>query len=445
MKDPLETNAKGSILLEPFFRRLQQISTWRSTGRVTKAVGFLVESEGPFCSVGECCEIVGADGLSHPGEVVGFRGRSVLSMPLDRPSGIRFGDHVVTHDVRPSLSVSEDLIGRVIDGSGAPLDSLGNYRAPDYLPLHGSPPQPLARTPIRESLGCGIRAIDGMLTCGRGQRVGIFGGSGVGKSTLIGMMARGTSADLTVVALVGERGREVREFLEDSLGEEGLKRSVVVVATSDQTPLLRLRAALAATTIAEYFCSRGRHVLLVIDSLTRFAMAQREVGLAAGEPPTAKGYTPSVFSLLAQLVERAGNFRSGSITAFYSLLMEGDDQQDPLVDAVRALLDGHIVLDRKLAAQNHYPPISILDSLSRLLSAVCTPDHLNKIQRFRQLLAAYAASEDLIRVGAYQKGTDAVLDKALEVLPGFLAFLQQKKEAKSAFDDARARLLALPA
>ena len=435
---------KDTGLLDPFFRRLGQISTWRSTGRVTKAVGFLVESDGPFCSVGECCEIVSADRQSHPGEVVGFRGRTVLSMPLDHPTGIRFGDQVVAHDVRPSLPVSEDLIGRVIDGSGAPLDSLGNYRAPDYLPLHGSPPQPLQRTPIHEPLACGIRAIDGMLTCGRGQRVGIFGGSGVGKSTLIGMMARGTAADLTVVALVGERGREVREFIEDSLGEEGLKRSVVVVATSDQSPLLRLRAALAATTVAEYFSSRGRHVLLVIDSLTRVAMAQREIGLAAGEPPTAKGYTPSVFSLLAQLVERAGHFGSGSITAFYSLLMEGDDQQDPLVDAVRALLDGHIVLDRKLAAQNHYPPISILDSLSRLLSAVCSADHLAKIQRFRQLLAAYASSEDLIRVGAYQKGTDPVLDKALEVLPALLAFLQQKKEVQSTFDDARARLLALP-
>jgi flagellum-specific ATP synthase len=434
----------GTPLLAPFFQRLDQISTWRSTGRVTKSVGFLIESEGPFCSVGESCEIVTGDGASYPAEVVGFRGRTVLSMPLGRLSGIRYGDHVIAYGMQPLLAVGEGLLGRVIDATGEPLDSRGPYRASVYRPLYASPPQPLDRTPIREPLGCGIRAIDGMLTCGRGQRVGIFGGSGVGKSTLVGMMARGTQADLTVLALVGERGREVREFLEDSLGEEGLKRSVTVVATSDQSPLLRLRAALVATTIAEYFCSLNRHVLLVIDSLTRFAMAQREIGLAAGEPPTAKGYTPSVFAILAQLVERTGHFGAGSITAFYSLLMEGDDQQDPLVDAVRALLDGHIVLDRRLTSQNHYPPISILDSLSRLLTSVCTPEHLAKIQLFRQLIASYAASEDLIRVGAYQKGTDAVLDKALQVLPQLNAFLRQRKDEKTTFEQSRAQLLALP-
>jgi flagellum-specific ATP synthase len=431
-------------LLDPFFRRLEQISTWRSTGRVKKAVGFLIESEGPYCSVGECCAIVGADGREHPGEVVGFRGSTVLSMPLDRLDGLRFGDRVITHGARPSLPMGPDLLGRVIDGSGEPLDSLGSYRAEEYRPLYTRPTQPLDRTPIRSPLGCGIRAIDGMLTCGRGQRVGIFGGSGVGKSTLIGMMARGTSADLTVLALVGERGREVREFLEGSLGQEGLKRAVVVVATSDQSPLLRLRAALAATAIAEYFCSQNRQVLLVVDSLTRFAMAQREIGLAAGEPPTAKGYTPSVFSLLAQLVERAGHFGGGSITAFYSLLMEGDDQQDPLVDAVRALLDGHIILDRRLASEGHYPPIAILDSLSRLVTSVCTPEHLSKMERLRQLIAAYAGSEDLIRVGAYQRGTDVVLDKAIDVLPALNLFLRQKKDERSTFEEARAQLLALP-
>ena len=433
-----------ATFLDPFFRRLDQMSTWRSEGRVTKAVGFLVESDGPLCSVGECCEIVGANGEAHPGEVVGFRGSTVLTIPLDRPSGIRYGDRVITHGIYPSIPVSEKLLGRVIDATGAPLDSQGSVRASDFRPIHGAPPQPLDRTPIREALGCGIRAIDAMLTCGRGQRVGIFGGSGVGKSTLVGMMARGTSADLTVLGLVGERGREVREFLEDSLGEEGRMRSVVVVATSDQSPLLRLRAALVATAVAEYFSSRGRHVLLVIDSLTRFAMAQREIGLAAGEPPTAKGYTPSVFSLLAQLIERAGHFGEGSITAFYSLLMEGDDQQDPLVDAVRALLDGHIVLDRRLAAQNYYPPISILDSISRLLTSVCALEHLAKTQRFRQLLASYAASEDLIRVGAYQKGNDPMLDRAIEVLPRLHALLQQKKNEKSSLEETRAQFLALP-
>lgn len=440
----MNSHSNDTPLLAPFFERLKQISTWRSTGRVTKSVGFLIESEGPFCSVGESCEIVTADGAVYPAEVVGFRGRTVLSMPVGRLSGVRFGDRVVAGGMQPLLPVGEGLLGRVIDATGEPLDSLGSYRATSYRALQGAPPQPLDRTPIREPLGCGIRAIDGMLTCGRGQRVGIFGGSGVGKSTLVGMMARGTQADLTVLALVGERGREVREFLEDCLGEEGVKRAVTVVATSDQSPLLRLRAALVATTIAEYFCSLNQHVLLVVDSLTRFAMAQREIGLAAGEPPTAKGYTPSVFSILAQLVERTGHFGAGSITAFYSLLMEGDDQQDPLVDAVRALLDGHIVLDRRLTSQNHYPPISILDSLSRLLTSVCTPEHLARIQLMRQLIAAYAASEDLIRVGAYQKGTDAVLDKALQVLPALNGFLRQKKEEKTTFEQARDQLLALP-
>lgn len=432
------------MLLEPFFRRLEQIPPWRSSGRVTKSVGFIIESEGPFCSVGESCEILDSDGCAHPAEVVGFRGKTVLSMPFERPSGIRFGDRVIACGIQPLLPVGKGLLGRVIDATGQPLDSLGGFRSQDFRPLHGTPPQPLERAPIHEPLGCGIRAIDGILTCGRGQRVGIFGGSGVGKSTLVGMMARGTSADLTVVALVGERGREVREFLDDALGEEGRKKSVVVVATSDQSPLLRLRAALVATTISEYFCSLHQHVLLVIDSLTRFAMAQREIGLAAGEPPTAKGYTPSVFSLLAQLVERTGHFGKGSITSFYSLLMEGDDQQDPLVDAVRALLDGHIVLDRRLTSQNHYPPISILDSLSRLVTSVCDAEHLARIQYLRQLLASYAASEDLIRVGAYQKGTDPVLDKALQVLPALNAFLRQRKDEKITFEQARAQLLALP-
>jgi flagellum-specific ATP synthase len=273
--------------------------------------------------------------------------------------------------------------------------------------------------------------------------VGIFGGSGVGKSTLIGMMARGTSAELTVLALVGERGREVRDFLEDALGEDGLQRSVLVVSTSDQSPLMRIHALLAATAIAEYFCSLGKHVLLVVDSLTRFAMAQREIGLAAGEPPTAKGYTPSVFSLLARLIERAGHFATGSITAFYTVLMEGDDQQDPLVDAVRALLDGHLVLDRKLAIQGHYPPISVLDSLSRLMPAITSPEHLAKARRLRQLIASHAAAEDLIRVGAYEKGADRMLDQALIALPGVNAFLQQNRYDRAPLAENISALLAL--
>ena len=433
----------SSLLLAPFFRHLAECSTARWTGRVTKAVGNIVESEGPFCALGEQCEIVGAAGRSYAGEIVGFRGSTVLSMTLAKPDGIRYGDRVTTWGARPSLRVGKGLLGRVIDGAGNVRDGRGSYPAREHWPLDSPAPLPLERVSIREPLGCGIRAIDGFLTCGRGQRLGIFGGSGVGKSTLVGMMARNTAADLTVLALVGERGREVREFLEGTLGEEGLKRSVVVVSTSDQSPLLRIRAGLAATAVAEYFCAQGKHVLLVVDSLTRFAMAQREIGLAAGEPPTAKGYTPSVFSLLARLVERAGHFGAGSITAFYSVLMEGDDQLDPLVDAVRALLDGHIVLDRRLSAQGHFPSISILDSLSRLMPAVCSREQVDKAQRLRSLLASYADAEDLIRVGAYQKGSDPELDQAIAALPAIKKFLQQRADENTSLDETMTALQAL--
>lgn len=430
-------------LLAPYFERLRSTPAIRWRGHVTQVIGQLIESEGPFCSVGESCEIVDASGRTSPGEIVGFRGTTVLSMPLDKPSGIRYGDQIVTCGCKPSLRVGEELLGRVIDGTGLPLDAGLPCRASTDVLLDGSAPLPLARVPIREALGCGIRAVDAFLTCGRGQRVGIFGGSGVGKSTLIGMMARGTAADMTVLGLVGERGREVQEFLE-TLGDEGRRRSVVVVSTSDQSPLLRIRAALAATAIAEYFCTRGKHVLLVVDSLTRFAMAQREIGLAAGEPPTAKGYTPSVFALLARLVERAGQFGGGSITAFYTVLMEGDDQQDTLVDAVRSLLDGHIVLDRRLTSRNHYPPIAVLDSLSRLMPVVCSKEHLAKVKSIRALLSAYAHAEDLVRIGAYQKGSDALLDQVIAAIPEINAFLQQGANDRAPLASTIERLLKLP-
>ena len=369
-------------LLAPYNQLLENGSTLRWSGRINQIVGNLVESEGPFCFVGECCQIVGENGRSYSGEIIGFRGSTMLSMAADPPQGIRFGDKLVTWGARPSVRVGPGMLGRVIDPAGNPLDGKGEYRAVHSVAIDGSAPLPLERNPIREPLSCGIRAIDGLLTCGRGQRVGIFGGSGVGKSTLIGMMARGTAADMTVLALVGERGREVGEFLE-ILGEEGLRRAVVVASTSDQSPLLRLRAALTATAIAEHFASLGKNVLLIVDSLTRFAMAQREIGLAAGEPPTAKGYTPSVLNMLARLVERVGNFSQGSITAFYTVLMEGDDQQDPVVDTVRSLLDGHVVLDRSLAFRNHYPPISVLDSVSRLMSSLVSKEQLAKASALR--------------------------------------------------------------
>ena len=433
----------ASRTLAPYFDQLDRGSTLRWRGRVLQVVGNLIESEGPFCSVGESCEITNTSGEKYSGQVIGFRGSTMLSMAVEDPTGIRFGDRIMSWGARPSIRVGEDLLGRVIDATGAPLDSLGEYRGERAVCVDESAPLPLDRVPIRETLGCGIRALDAFVTCGRGQRLGIFGGSGVGKSTLLGMMARGTSADMTVLALVGERGREVGEFLE-VIGEEGRKRCVVVVSTSDQSPLLRLRAALSATAIAEYFASTGKNVLLVVDSLTRFAMAQREIGLSAGEPPTAKGYTPSVLNMLARLVERAGCFKGGSITAFYTVLMEGDDQQDPVADIVRSLLDGHVILDRNLAMRNHYPPISVLESLSRLMPSIASPDHMQKAKELRLLMASYARSEDLIRIGAYQKGADPTLDRAAEILPVLNAFLHQRPEEIASLPAVIKALLEVP-
>ena len=432
-------------ILGRYFGRLERGQPWRWRGQVLESVGQTIESAGPLASVGECCEIRDQFDRPHLAEVIGFRGSNVLSMPVETTEGIRFGDAVAAMGIHPEIEVGAALMGRVLNAQGDPIDEGRPPQLSHTLSLEGTARPPLDRIPIRRPLGTGIRVLDALLTVGRGQRVGIFGGSGVGKSTLIGMMTRNTEADVTVVGLVGERGREVGEFLEESLGDEGRARSVVVVSTSDQSPLMRMRAALAATTIAEFFAAQGKDVLLVLDSLTRFAMAAREIGLAAGEPPTAKGYTPSVFSRLARLVERAGQFRVGSITAFYTVLMEGDDQLDPLVDSVRALVDGHIVLDRRLTSQAHFPPIGILDSLSRLMPAVCTRTHLEKATRLRRLAAAYAASEDTIRVGAYQKGLDPILDQALAILPALTAFLQQRQDEKAPFDQTLSALQAIPA
>ena len=432
----------GIPSLETYFARLRRGQPWRWRGQVIEAIGQTIESTGPNSSVGESCEIVDRFGGRHLAEVIGFRGSTVLSMPVDSPDGIRYGDAVEALGTIPEIEVGPGLMGRVLDGLGFPIDSQlgfedgGPAQRPHSdvsLSLDGPVRRPLERVAIRTPLGTGIRAIDALLTVGRGQRVGIFGGSGVGKSTLIGMMTRNTSADVTVVGLVGERGREVGEFLDDALGEEGRKRSVVLVSTSDQSPLMRMRAALAATTVAEYFAGKGKHVLLVLDSLTRFAMAAREIGLAAGEPATAKGYTPSVFTRLAKLVERAGNFRTGSITAFYTVLMEGDDQQDPLVDAVRSLLDGHVVLSRSLASEGWYPPIEILDSVSRLMPAVASAEHREAAALVRRLLASYARSEDLVRIGAYKAGADEDLDRALRARPALREFLAQGAEERMDF------------
>lgn len=438
-----DSQANSAASLAPYFAQLAARPAWRWSGRVVEANGQTVESEGPLCSVGECCEIVDSDGRRHRAEVIGFRGRHVLAMPLEATQGIRYGDAVLALGVTPGIAVGTEMEGRILDALGAPLDDRDAPRVAEMWPLDGAVPHPMEREPIRKPLQTGLRVLDGMLTVGRGQRVGIFGGSGVGKSTLIGMMTRNTAADLTVVGLVGERGREVREFVEDSLGEEGRKRSVVMVSTSDQSPLLRMRAAMAATSVAEFYAARGKHVLLVLDSLTRYAMAAREIGLAAGEPPASKGYTPSVFTRLAKLVERAGNFRNGSITAFYTVLMEGDDQQDPVVDAVRSLLDGHVVLSRSMATAGWYPPVDVLDSLSRLMPAVTTPEHSARAAMARRLLAAHARSEDLIRIGAYKPGTDEELDRAMRAMPRLRKFLEQGSQERVAMDEAVSRLQAM--
>jgi flagellum-specific ATP synthase len=432
-----------TALLERYFTWLDGRQAWLWRGRVLESVGQTIESSGPLASVGECCEIVDQMGKTHPGEVIGFRGSNVLSMPVESSEGIRYGDAITALGRHPDMEVGPELAGRVLNAMGEPLDGARPMRARSRLPLEGTVRPPLDRVPIRTPLGTGIRVLDALLTVGRGQRVGVFGGSGVGKSTLVGMMSRNTEADITVVGLVGERGREVGEFLENSLCEEGLARSVVIVSTSDQSPLLRMRAALVATTAAEYFAAQGKHVLLVLDSLTRFAMAAREIGLAAGEPPTAKGYTPSVFTRLARLVERAGEFRTGSITAFYSVLMEGDDQQDPLVDAVRSLLDGHVVLSRALASELWYPPVQVLDSISRLMPAVTAPEHRDQAALLRRLMAVYARSEDLVRIGAYKPGADPELDRALRARAPLRSFLMQDSGETAHFPDTVQRLAAL--
>jgi len=432
-----------SATLSRYFQLLPAIRPWRWRGDVVQSLGNTIESSGPVTGVGECCEIEDCEGVMHAAEVIGFRGANVLSMPLEKADGIRFGDHVFALGERPHVDVGDVLVGRILNGEGKPLDGATLSGPTVRCALESAPHNPLNRMPIRIPLGTGIRTIDSLLTVGRGQRVGIFGGSGVGKSTLIGMMTRNTEADISVIALVGERGREVPEFVENALGAGGLARSVLVVSTSDQSPLLRMRAALAATTIAEFFADQGKNVLLVLDSLTRFAMAAREIGLAAGEPPTAKGYTPSVFDRLAKLVERAGQFKAGSITAFYTVLMEGDDQQDTLVDAVRSLLDGHVVLSRGLASEGQYPPIQVLDSLSRLMPAITEAGHRKDAALFRRLLATYARSEDLVRIGAYRPGSDIELDRAIAARQAMKTFMAQSSVERVGYSECVGALRSL--
>jgi flagellum-specific ATP synthase len=428
--------------LSSYFRRLAEIEPLKSIGFVTRAVGMVIESKGPAVSVGDLCYLEGRDGESDiPLEAIGFRESTVLLMPLGKMPSVRAGDVVISSGKRSEMPVGEGLLGRVVDSLGRPLDDIGPIQHNCAYPLYRETTNPLARANITEPLGTGVRAIDGLLSIGAGQRVGIFGGSGVGKSTLLGMMAKNTTADMNVIALIGERGREVREFIENELGPEGMARSVIIVSTSDDSPLVRIRAAFAATAVAEYFKDCGARVLLIMDSVTRFAMAQREIGLAAGEPPSSRGYTPSVFALLPRLLERAGNFASGgSITGFYTVLVEGDDMNEPVADAVRSILDGHIVLSRSLAARNHYPCIDVSHSTSRLFSSVTTKEHRAATSQMRELLAAYEKAEDLINIGAYQKGSNRLVDQAIARQEQIKSYLQQDREEVCSLEQSIERL-----
>lgn len=425
-----------------YSQKLEKIDPVRSIGRVTRSVGLIIESQGPMVSVGDLCYLPSATGdRTTMLEAVGFRDNNVLLMPLGQMPPVRVGDSIVAAGVSSQIGVGSQLLGRTIDALGNPLDGLGPIKTENSYPLNRTSTNPLSRANIDTPLETGVRVIDGMLTVGDGQRIGIFGGSGVGKSTLLGMMAKRSAADVNVIALIGERGREVREFIENELGEEGMTRSVLVVSTSDDSALVRIRAALAATSIAEYFKDCGSKVLLIMDSVTRFCMAQREIGLAAGEPPSSKGYTPSVFALLPRILERAGKFdNGGSITGFYTILVEGDDMNEPIADAVRSILDGHIVLSRQLASQNHYPCIDVLNSASRLFSVVAGEEHRLQAGRVRELLAAYEKAEDLINIGAYQTGSNRKIDLAIARHDEIISFLKQERGEEAHILDSIDRL-----
>lgn len=410
------------------------LNTRNLSGRVVNVVGLTIEAKGLDCEIGEVCEIRSNSSSRLLTEVIGFRNQSTLLMPLGEMQGIQPGSPVFPLHTSFRAPVGDVLLGRVLNGLGQPLDSLGQLGHLPMVETYNAPPHPLQRKTIREQLTTGVRAIDGLLTSGKGQRLGIFAGSGVGKSTLMGMIARSSSSDVSVVALVGERGREVQEFIEKDLGPEGLARSVVVVSTSDQPALVRLKAAWVATSIAEYFRDQGLDVTFLMDSVTRFAMAQREVGLAVGEPPASKGYTPSVFALLPRLLERTGTGARGTITGFYTVLVEGDDFNEPICDAVRSILDGHIMLSRDLAARNHYPAIDVLHSISRTMPAITTEEHRGRAAVVRKLMAAYEKARDLVNIGAYVAGSDPEIDTALAKLTDINSFLQQRQDDFTPFD-----------
>ncbi len=429
--------AKG---LERFFEALREVDPVRATGVVEQIVGLLIESKGPPAGVADFCEIRTRAGRTIRTQVIGFREGRILSMPLEETGGLQPGDTLVTRTRDARVAVSSQLLGRVLDGFGVPMDGGSPIRAEAFYELYAAPPGPLEREPIRDALTTGVKAIDGFLTCGRGQRIGIFGGSGVGKSMLLGSLLRHHDADVAVVALVGERNREVRDFIESELGPEGQKRSVLVVATSDRPSPLRVRACFVALAIAEYFRDQGANVLLVADSVTRLAMAQREIGLAAGEPPSQKGYTPSVFQMLPKIFERAGNFHRGSITGFFTVLVEGDDMNEPITDAVRGILDGHIVLARRLGQKGHYPAIDVLQSISRLASRVGRAEQLTAATRLRECISLLQSTEDLLRIGAYVSGSNAGVDAALRLQEDINRFLCQTPAERSSMDQTVDRM-----
>lgn len=424
-------------MFDKFFDLVENNSFVLYTGYVNKIVGLMIESIGPIVEIGEVCEIYSLrDNSKVLGEVVGFNDDKVLLMPLGEMGGIGPGSRVVALGHSFIVDVTTSLLGRVIDGLGEPMDGGSKPKPERKYPIHNDPPNPLIRNRIKSPMPLGIRAIDGLLTVGKGQRMGIFAGSGVGKSTLLGMIARNTSADVNVIALVGERGREVREFIENDLGEEGLRRSVVVVATSEKPALVRVKAALVATAIAEYFRDLGNDVLLMMDSVTRFSMAQREIGLAVGEPPVTRGYPPSVFGLLPKLLERAGSSDQGSITGLYTVLVDGDDFNEPISDAVRGILDGHIMLSRKLASRGHYPAIDVMQSASRVMPNIVSREHLDDTIKFKEIMSTYNSSEDLINIGAYMKGSNPFIDQAIEKYPNFIDFLRQRTDEAQLFSDS---------
>ncbi len=438
------TKTSSRDLLDSVASRLERVDFLRVNGRVAQVVGLVLESEGPDVQVGDLCEVrFRRRDTTLRAEVVGFRGDRVLLMPLGDIQDIGPGCDVVALGRTLGVHVGPALLGRVLDGLGRPMDGLGPVVTHEYYPLHAPPPHPLRRQGIDHPLSVGVRVMDGLLTLGRGQRLGIFAGSGVGKSTLLGMMARYTEADVNVIGLVGERGREVKEFMDRDLGPEGVRRSVVVVATSDQPPLVRLKAALTATAVAEYFRDQGASVLLMMDSVTRVAMAQRDVGLAVGEPPATRGYTPSVFAFLPRLLERAGAGERGSITGIYNVLVEGDDMNEPVADTVRGILDGHVVLSRSIAARNHYPAVDVLRSVSRVMPAVATPEHIAAAGRVREVLSIYEEAQDLVNIGAYKAGSNPKIDWALANLDAVQTFLRQDVAQHSPFDVTVAQLAKL--